>query len=95
MREVTDEKLEKYLTLTEEALAIAKKAVAKNHPLRQHAEEFLSMAENYLEDAKHFRNKGDYATALAAASYAHAWLDAGARLGMFSVKGNSRLFTVD
>jgi len=28
-------------------------------------------------------------------NYAHGWLDAGARLGIFDVKGDSRLFTVD
>ena len=47
------------------------------------------------EDAKYFRDKNDYVNALAALSYAHAWLDAGARIGLFDVKGDNELFTVD
>ena len=42
-----------------------------------------------------FKKKGDYVTAFAALNYAHGWLDAGARLGIFDVDGDSTLFTVD
>ena len=59
------------------------------------AKEFLGMAKNYFSDAKHFREKGDLLTALAAVSYSHAWLDAGARLGLFKVDNSSDLFAVD
>ena len=53
------------------------------------------MAERYFKDAKYFEKKGDYITAFAALNYAHGWLDAGARMGLFDVDHNSKLFTVD
>jgi len=53
------------------------------------------MAKRYYSDAKHFRDKGDYVTAFAALNYAHGWLDAGARIGLFDVDHDSELFTVD
>lgn len=55
----------------------------------------FDMAKRYFEDAKHFREKGDIVTAFAALNYAHGWLDAGARLGLFDVGHDSELFTVD
>ncbi len=82
-------KLDKYFAMTEKALSLI---TEKNGV---HAKDFISMAENYLSDAKHFRKKGDLLTALAAASYAHAWLDAGARLKLFKVDNSLGLFTVD
>ncbi len=95
MKEVTDEKLDKYFALTKEALAKVKIPENLNGKDKNIAEDFLQMAKSYYSDAKHFREKGDYPTALAAASYAHAWLDAGARQGIFDVDHDSRLFTVD
>lgn len=84
-------KLDKYFAMTGKAIGLVKLPEIKS----KDAQDFLSMAENYLSDAKHFREKGDLLTALAAASYAHAWLDAGARLGLFKVDNSSNLFTVD
>ena len=83
-------KLDKYFAMTEKALKLV--AIASD---KKNAEDFLSMAQNYLSDARHFRKKGDLLTALAAVSYAHSWLDAGARLGLFKVDSSSNLFTVD
>jgi uncharacterized protein len=85
-----NKKLDKYFAMTEKALSLVK--ITKKN---EHADDFLSMAKNYLSDARHFRTKGDLLTALAAASYAHAWLDAGARLKLFDVDNSSDLFTVD
>jgi hypothetical protein len=53
------------------------------------------MATRYYNDAEHFRQKGDIVTAFAALNYAHGWLDAGARLGLFDVDHDDTLFTVD
>ena len=58
------------------------------------AEDFLSMAANYFSDARHFHEKGDYERALACVNYAHGWLDAGARIGLFDVEGDDQLFTL-
>ena len=52
------------------------------------------MARNYYSDAGHFGKQGDMLLALAAYSYAHAWLDAGVRAGILDGKGDSRLFTL-
>jgi len=54
----------------------------------------FDMAQRYFDDARHFEKKGDSVTAFAALNYAHGWLDAGARIGLFKVN-DSRLFTVD
>jgi len=90
---ITSEKLEKYFTITEKALKIAEKS-RNNTNLVEEREDFLDMIQRYIEDAKHFKEKGDIVTAFAALNYAHGWLDAGARLGIFDVHDN-RLFTVD
>ena len=88
---ITKEKLKKYLKLTETALKEAKKAVVKGK--EQEAKEVLEMVENYLSDAKYFKNKEEMVNSFAAINYAHGWLDSGARLGIFNVKDN-KLFTI-
>ncbi|MFA4907864.1 MAG: DUF357 domain-containing protein [archaeon] len=84
----------KYRKLTEAALKRAKVCVAKDSHLFDVAIDFLEMARNYFNDAKYFEGRKEFVTAVAAYSYAHAWLDAGARLGLFDVKMDSRLFTL-
>nr|AIF18669.1 hypothetical protein conserved in archaea [uncultured marine group II/III euryarchaeote KM3_83_G03] len=92
MREVTDDKLEKYFSVSERALAMAKENV--NVDKKKEAEIILDMASRYIEDAKHFLEKDDKVTSFAALNYAHGWLDCGAMLGFFNVTDNT-LFTVD
>ncbi|MBS3152060.1 DUF357 domain-containing protein [Candidatus Woesearchaeota archaeon] len=95
MKEVTDDKLNRYFDITGRALNKVKinPKFVINH--ESAAEDFLDMARRYYSDARYFRDKGDYVSALAALSYAHAWLDAGARIGFFDVDHDSELFTVD
>lgn len=96
MREVSDEKLDRYFDVTSRALDKVK--ADKNNrssDFTSVAADFLDMAERYFKDAKYFRDKGDYVNALAALAYAHAWLDAGARIGIFKVDHDNKLFTVD
>ena len=95
MKEVSKEKLKKYFNITEKALKIVKIAPPKKTHLHKAAKDFLDMAKRYFKDAKHFEKKGDYVTAFAALNYAHGWLDAGARIGLFDVNHNNKLFTVD
>ena len=38
--------------------------------------------------------KGNYVLAFGALNYAHGWLDAGARLGLFDVDEDDQLFTL-
>ncbi len=90
---ISNQKIEKYLGVTSEAIQKVKAAGFDSARVK-HAEDFLDMAERYYSDAQHFYKKGDYVNAFAAVNYAHGWLDAGARIGLFKVK-DSRLFTVD
>lgn len=93
-REVSDALLDKYFDLTDRALAKAKTAAPARSHLRRLAEDFRTMAESYRKDAADLRRKGDLPRALGAVYYAHAWLDAGARLGLFDVGGDDQLFTL-
>ena len=90
---ITKELLDKYFTITGEALS-----KVKSHEMDidriSTANDFLDMAERYYSDAQHFFEKGEWVLAYGALNYAHGWLDAGARSGLFKVK-DSRLFTVD
>ncbi len=90
---ITKEKLDKYFSVTGKAIEKAK-ASGNRTKLVSEREDFLDMISRYFDDAKHFAEKDDFVNAFAALNYAHGWLDAGARLGMFDVK-DSRLFTVD
>lgn len=92
---VTQEKLAKYFDITGRALKKVKIGKQKNLNWQAAAEDFLDMAQRYYSDAQHFADKGDLVTAFAALNYAHGWLDAGARLGLFDVDHDNTLFTVD
>jgi hypothetical protein len=85
--------LEKYLRLTTDALTRVKVAPPKRSFLLGASEDFLAMARAYLSDAEHFRDQGDRERALAAASYAHGWLDAGVRLGLLDGGDDDVRFT--
>ncbi len=95
MNTITEEKLDKYFDVTSRALAKVKKVKEVHIDVEKSAEDFLDMAKRYFSDAKHFRDKGEIVTAFAALNYAHGWLDAGARIGLFDVDHDSELFTVD
>jgi len=93
--QVTKEKLDKYFDVTGRALAKVKLNSSAKINVKFSAEDFLDMAQRYFSDAKHFLGKEDYVNAFACLNYAHGWLDAGARIGLFDVDGDSELFTVD
>jgi len=95
MNQITDEKLKKYFDVTGKALKKVKIAEEKQINWQASAEDFLDMAQRYYDDAKHFKDKGEIVNAFGALNYAHGWLDAGARLGLFDVGGDNTLFTVD
>jgi hypothetical protein len=91
--QITSQKLSKYFSVTKEAFQLAK--ASKNRlNLIAERKDFLNMIECYIKDAEHFEKKGEIVNAFAALNYAHGWLDAGARLGLFDVH-DSKLFTVD
>ncbi|WP_254769314.1 DUF357 domain-containing protein [Salinilacihabitans rarus] len=89
-----EEKTNRYGDLLAEALEAATVAPPAGTPMAAAADECYEMAASYLEDGRHFRAEGDLVNALASFSYGHAWLDAGARVGLFDVPTDGHLFTV-
>ena len=88
------EKTDRYHDLLEAALDQAEVAPPADTPMGEAALDCLEMAQSYLDDGEHFRAEDDPVNALAAFSYGHAWLDAGARIGLFDVPRDGHLFTV-
>jgi hypothetical protein len=88
---ITQEKLERYFSITKRALDEVKKNIIKGR--EKDAREIIEMVENYLSDARYFQEKGEYINCFAALNYAHGWIDSGVRLDVFNVKDNE-LFTI-
>ncbi len=80
----------RYTALTSEALALASAAPV----LDARTAIIIDMASRYVQDAAYFNSQGDLLRSIAALSYAHGWLDCGARLRFFHVT-DDRLFTID
>lgn len=91
MKTITPEKLEKYRKLTSTALKIAKDSVIKGK--EKEAKEILEMVSNYLSDSEYFEKNNNFVDTFASLNYAHGWLDAGARLGIFDVSDDN-FFTI-
>jgi hypothetical protein len=90
-----DEKTDRYEGLLADAVSAAEITPREGTPMYEAAVDCAEMAQSYLEDGRHFREQGDTVNALAAFSYGHAWLDAGARIGLFDVPTDGHLFTVE
>ena len=90
---ITEQDLQRSFSITAEALQQVQQHLDPARKAQAH--DFLDMAQRYYDDAHYFLDKKqDAVLAFAAINYAHGWLDAGARIGLFKVK-DSRLFTVD
>jgi hypothetical protein len=83
-----------YLEKTAEALEKLRLLAPTRSHLEHIAEDFLQMAEAYYDDGEHFFAQGDLVNAFACVNYAHGWLDAGARLGLWDVEEDDQLFTL-
>ena len=92
--EISKERLTKYLKKTEDALAKIKITAPEKSHSKKIAEDFLTMARSYHSDAVHFFDNGQYVDSFACVNYAHGWLDAGARFGLFDVGEDDLLFTL-
>lgn len=88
---VCEARLKKYFSITEKALAMAKKAI--NRKRAKEAVIILDMAQRYYDDAKWFKDQGHYVNAFACLNYSHGWLDSGSKLGLFDVK-DDKIFVV-
>ncbi|MFA6710590.1 MAG: DUF357 domain-containing protein [Candidatus Methanomethylophilaceae archaeon] len=91
---VTDERIDRYLDITGRALEKLRVVTPERSFGKRLADDFLNMATSYYEDAKHFRENGDLVTAFAAVNYAHGWIDCGARIGLWDVGLDDKLFTL-
>ena len=89
---VSKQKLERYFGITKEAFDIVKNSVISGK--EEYAKEIFDMVGNYISDAEHFRDTGEWVLAFAALNYAHGRIDSGVRLDVFEVGDNDRLFTV-
>lgn len=87
-------KVKKYNLLTEQALQKISIKAEKGSKEFVVAADFIAMAQNYFNDARHFQEAGNFLNALAAFSYAHAWLDAGVRAKILDCKNDNKLFTL-
>lgn len=86
-------RLERYLALTARALERVRASPPHRSFLHGASTDLIGMAKAYLEDARHFQQEGDLPRALAAVSYAHAWLDVGVRLGLLDGGDDDQTFT--
>ncbi len=87
-------KVEKYRELTKKALEKVEVFKSNSPEQNKTAEILLEMAKNYFSDAQYFEKNKEFFTALAAYSYAHAWIDAGVRLEVLNGKGDDKLFVL-
>jgi hypothetical protein len=90
MKEITEERLQKEFDRMKRALeSIELKTKNKE------ASELIEMASRYYEDAKYFKERGDFASAFGALNYAFGMLDACAKLKLIDVSRAKDLFIVD
>jgi hypothetical protein len=83
MDKISEAKLKKYFNVTGKAIRKAKESKNRIADMDHQRKDFLDMITRYYSDAEHFYKKKDFVDAFAALNYAHGWLDAGARLGLF------------
>jgi hypothetical protein len=88
-----NEKVKRYERLLREALDKAEIALIPQSHMYTVAGDYRNMASSYYNDGLHFVEIDDPVNALVCFSYGHAWLDAGARLGLFDVDDDV-LFTI-
>lgn len=91
---ISDDHIKRYLNITKEALDKLRIAAPDRSFGKTLADDFLNMATSYYNDALHFHESGDVVNAFASVNYAHGWIDCGARIGLFDVGGDDRLFTL-
>ena len=79
----------------QEAMAITDAARNKATPLgspgrdeERRLNDMLRMCDDYRKDAEHFLENGDLIRAFGAVYYAHAWVDAGVRIGWLDGHGD-------
>ena len=87
-------RVESYLDITRRERATATQMVVEGSPEAIHLAVMLRMADDYASDAGHFLANGDLVRAFGAINYAHAWIDAGVKIGWLDGHGDDVLFTL-
>ncbi len=88
------ELVDHYIDLTTKAFEKATPLTKEGSVDDDRLKSMLSMAKDYLNDAKYFLKKGDLLRAYGAINYSHAWIDAGVRIGLLDGHGDDVLFTL-
>ena len=91
---LTVERVESYLDITRRARAKATPLVEAPSDEGVQLAVMLRMADDYASDAAHFARNGDLVRAFGAINYAHAWIDAGVKIGWLDGHGDDVLFTL-
>lgn len=94
MTSLSVERVESYLDITRRARGKATPLVEASSVEGAHLAVMLRMADDYASDAKHFLDTGDLVRAFGAINYAHAWIDAGVKIGWLDGHGDDVLFTL-
>ena len=94
MKIVSRERVEKYLDITKRARKKATSLCQDGSSEAERLRTMLRMADDYASDAAHFLSIGDHVRAFGAINYAHAWIDAGVKIGLLDGHGDDVLFTL-
>ena len=94
LERVTRERVEKYLDITNRARKKATSLCSEGSLDAQRLSIMMRMADDYASDAAHFLSIGDHVRAFGAINYAHAWVDAGVKIGLLDGHGDDVLFTL-
>ena len=94
MEALTVERVQEAMAITDAARAKATPLVVPGSDDEERLNDMLRMCDDYRKDASHFLEAGDLVRAFGAVYYAHAWVDAGVRIGWLDGHGDDELFTL-
>ena len=94
LKTVITERVEKYIDITRRAREKATSLCSEGSDDAEKLAIMMRMADDYASDAAHFLSIGDHVRAFGAINYAHAWIDAGVKIGLLNGHGDDVLFTL-
>ncbi|CAI8205449.1 MAG: Uncharacterised protein [Methanobacteriota archaeon] len=94
MEALTVERVQEAMAITDAARVKATPLVVPGSEEEERLNDMLRMCDDYRKDASHFLEAGDLVRAFGAVYYAHAWVDAGVRIGWLDGHGDDELFTL-
>ena len=94
MEPLTVNRVQEAMAITDAAREKATPLVAPGSDEETRLNDMLRMCDDYRKDAEHFLENGDLIRAFGAVYYAHAWVDAGVRIGWLDGHGDDELFTL-